>query len=34
MLPGPGGNLIGKPFGIDVLLDTVSRFAPSSLTRH
>jgi CheY-like chemotaxis protein len=30
----PAEAHIGKPFGIDVLLDTVSRFTPSSLTRH
>jgi len=30
----PAEARIGKPFGIDVLLDTISRFTPSSSTRH
>jgi CheY-like chemotaxis protein len=30
----PAEAHIGKPFGIDVLLDTVSRFTPSSVTLH
>jgi CheY-like chemotaxis protein len=30
----PAEAHVGKPFEIDVLLDTVSRFAPSSSTLH